>query len=72
MSFEPVTLPVTYDDFAERDLKRAREQLCRQAQENRVTWKQVEEMAIERFGKSKGLTIGECKKLIEEVKRRRR
>ena len=71
---KPAKIPkpkgITYNDFSLRDKKHAREILDREAQKNRVSWKEILELANKRFGKRSGLSIGECRKLIEEIKRR--
>lgn len=51
--------------------KLAMRQLDRFATETGVGWKRTLMIAGEVVGKTKGLSIGECKKVIEEIKRRR-
>jgi hypothetical protein len=47
--------------------KRAREQLDRLAEKERVGWNQVKLLAQERFGKVSGFSLNECKMLMEAV-----
>lgn len=48
--------------------KRAREQLDKLAERERIGWNQVRMLAKERFGKVSGFTLGECKELMDEVR----
>lgn len=56
---------------AERKLKHTRERLDFTAQDQRKGWKGVQLIGQDMFGKTKGYTIRECRKMLEEVKKRR-
>jgi hypothetical protein len=67
MSFQ--LLSIIPNPFYERSKKQARERLDRVAVEERIGWKQVQLIAQDLFGKTKGFTIGECKRLMEEIRK---
>ena len=71
MSLE-ILPPLPDDPLYMRNKKRARERLDRIAEEEKVGWKQVQLLAQDLFGKTKGFMIGECNRLMEEVKRVKR
>jgi replication initiation and membrane attachment protein DnaB len=68
--FQPFNLqPPKIDPFKERARKQAREKLSRVAQQYRVTWKEVLDIAMKTFGKDRGFSINECETLIKEIKK---
>jgi len=70
MSFEilPQILAPS-NPLLEREKKRARERLDLIAEQEKVGWKRVQLKGQDLFGKTKGFTIGECKRLMEEIRR---
>jgi hypothetical protein len=50
-------------------LRKAREQLDRTVEAERYGWLRTRQLDLKMFGKEKGLTIGECKKLMEEIRK---
>lgn len=52
--------------------RKLREKIDLVAQQERLGWKGAMELAMELFGKKEGLSIGQSKKLMEEIKRRRK
>jgi hypothetical protein len=68
--FQPFNLqPPKIDPFKKRARKQAREKLSRVAQQYRVTWKEVLNIAMKTFGKDSGFSISECETLIKEIKK---
>lgn len=67
---EPKTNEVLHKE-PEKSLKQARERLDLAAESNRRKWSEVQLIAQNLFGKTKGFTIGECKILMKEVKKGR-
>lgn len=55
----------------QRALKQAREQLDLARERGRFKWQDIMWLGKEMFGKTKGFSLGECKKLREEIIRRR-
>lgn len=73
MSFQLITPDekITYK-FPEKELKKARERLDREAESRGIGWKKVLALAGELTGHTRGLSISECKLVLEEIKRGRR
>jgi hypothetical protein len=67
MAFELVQQIVNKESESAR--KKSREQLDLIREENRVSWLVLRQMAVKLFGKEKGLSLSEIRKLKEEIKR---
>lgn len=59
--------PLTEDN--QRARKHARERLDREAERARIGWKGVQALAKEKFGKTSGLSLSECNRLMREIKK---
>lgn len=73
MSWETVTPPITHSDyFNNRMLKQTREAIGREAKARRMTWEQVEAICKKLHGTTKGLSTSQCKKVLEEIRKKRK
>lgn len=53
-----------------RARRKARERVDITARDCRVSWEEVRLISLELVGKRDGLNLSECRKVIEEIKRR--
>lgn len=65
---QPKTNEVVHKE-PERSLKQTRERLDLVAESNRMKWSDVQLIAQDLFGKTKGFTIGECQRLMKEIRK---
>lgn len=58
-------------ETAKRHLKQAREKVDLTQQQEGFGWLKTRQLAVKMFGKEKGLTIGECRKLVGAIREQR-
>lgn len=57
------------EDLRRRSIKRQREELDLRAEIVRKGWKGVQLIGQDLFGKTKNFSLGECKKILREIKK---